>query len=216
VASGDTIRGRGRPRGGLADKRRAILSGALTVFARDGYTRATIDAISAAARVSTRTVYNHFTDKAELFQAVIQASAERVAEAQIAIIDRYLSRVTDVEADLVDFGRAWSTPMPDYAEHRALVRQVNAEAGHIPRAAIDAWQRAGPLRVRGELAARLQLMADRGLLHVDDPDRAALHFSVLISPPNPSFRAAAAAAEEEIDENVVSGVRAFLHGYRPG
>ena len=47
-----------------SDKRRAIIDGALAVFARDGYTRASIDAISAEAGVSTRTVYNHFTDKA--------------------------------------------------------------------------------------------------------------------------------------------------------
>ncbi len=206
---------RAGPRGGLADKRRAILTGALTVFARDGYTRASMDAISAQAQVSTRTVYNHFADKAQLFQAVIQASAARVADAQIAIIDRHLSKVTDLEADLVEFGRAWIRPMPDYAEHRALVRQVNAEAGHIPPAAIDAWQQAGPLRVRRELADRLRLLADSGLLRVEDPDRAALHFSVLISPPNPSFRGSTA-VDEGIDDNVVSGVHAFLHGYLPG
>ncbi|WP_424532941.1 helix-turn-helix domain-containing protein [Sphaerisporangium viridialbum] len=57
-----------RPRGGLADKRRAILAGALTVFARDGYTRATTEAISAQAGVSSRTLYNHFQDKARLFK----------------------------------------------------------------------------------------------------------------------------------------------------
>jgi AcrR family transcriptional regulator len=205
-----------RPRGGLADKRRAILAGGLTVFARDGYTRGSIDAISAQAGVSTRTIYNHFTDKAALFQAVIQESAARVAEAQIAIIDRHLSKVTDIEADLVDFGRAWIRPMPDYAEHRALVRHVNAEAGHIPAAAVEAWQRAGPLRVRAELSGRLRMLADRGLLRVDAPDRAALHFSVLISPPNPSFRGPSAAAEQEIEENIIAGVRAFLHGYLAG
>ena len=182
-----------RPRGGLADKRRAILSGALTVFARDGYTRASIDAISAQAGVSTRTLYNHFTDKARLFQSVIQDSATRVADAQIAIIDRYLSKVTDLEADLIEFGRAFVAPMPDNAEHRALVRQINAEAGHIPQAAIEAWQQTGPLRVRRELAGRLRQLADRGLLRIDDPDRAALHFLVLISPPNPSFRGSATA-----------------------
>ena len=56
------------------DKRRAILAGALTVFARDGYTRASIDAIAAQAIVSTRTIYNHFQCKAHLFQTVIQES----------------------------------------------------------------------------------------------------------------------------------------------
>jgi len=201
-----------RPRGGLADKRRAILAGALTVFARDGYTRATIDAISAEAGVSTRTVYNHFLDKAQLFQTVIQESATRVAEAQIAIVDRYLRKVTDLESDLIEFARAWVTPMPDYADHFALVRQINAEAGHIPQSAIDAWQETGPLRVRRELARLMLQLAERGLLRIDDPDRAALHFALLISVTNPSYRGAVA-PEEDIAEIVTSGVRAFLHGY---
>src|SRR5690606_7048847 len=121
-----------RPRGGLADKRRAILTGALTVFARDGYTRASIDAISTQAGVSTRTVYNHFTDKTELFLTVIQESATRAAEARIAIIQRHLRKVTGVEADLIEFGREWLTPMPELASHFAMVRQIRAEAEHIP------------------------------------------------------------------------------------
>lgn len=209
VASG---KARTRPRGGLPDKRRAVLAGALTVFARDGYTRAGMDTIAAEAGVSTRTIYNHFQDKAALFEAVIQDSAARVAEAQVAIIDGYLRKVTDVETDLIEFGRAWLAPMPDFAEHSALVRQVNAEAGHIPQPAIEAWQEAGPRRVLRELANRLGRLAGQGLLRVDDPNRAAHHFAVLISVPNPSFPGSL--REEETAEMVASGVRAFLNGYR--
>lgn len=202
-----------RPRGGSADKRRAILDGAFTVFARDGYTRASIDAISAEAGVSTRTIYNHFQGKAELFETVIQRSATRVAEAQIGIIDRHLGKIIDLEADLIEFGRAWVAPVPDHADHFDLVRQINAEAGHIPQAAIDAWQETGPLRVRRELASRLQQCADRGLLRVENPERAALHLSILISTANPSYRGTVS-SEEEVAEMVISGVRAFLYGYR--
>lgn len=192
----------------------AILAGAFTVFARDGYARASIDAIAAEAGVSTRTIYNHFEDKARLFQTVIRESTTRVAEAQIDIMDRYLRKVTDLEADLIEFARVWVTPTPDYADHFALVRQINADAGHIPREAIEAWQEKGPLRVLGELARRLRQLADRGLLRVDDPDLAALHFANLVSITNPSYRAASR-TDEEITEIVTSGVRAFLHGYLP-
>jgi len=204
---------RPRPRGGLADKRRAILAGALTVFARDGYTRASIDAISAEAGVSTRTIYNHFQDKAQLFETVIQESARRVAEAQIAIIDRYLRKVTDLEADLIEFGRALATPMTDYADHFALVRQINAEAGHIPQAALDAWREAGPLRVLRELARRMRRLAEQGLLSIDDPDRAAVHFMLLVQGAIPFHHGIGATREAEIAEIVTSGVHAFLHGY---
>ena len=195
-----------------AGKRQEVLAGALTVFARDGYARASIDVIAAAAGVSTRTLYNHFGDKAGLFRAVIQESAKKVAAAQLAIIEAHPTEITDLEADLVEFGIAWRTPMPDYAEHSALVRQVNAEAGHIPQEAVDAWQEAGPIAVRRALADRLAAFAADGLLRIDDPMRAALHFSLLISGANPSYRGGSITADE-ITDAVTTGVHAFLHGY---
>jgi AcrR family transcriptional regulator len=199
---------------GQPDKRRAILAGALTAFARDGYTRASVDVIAAEARVSTRTIYNHFGDKATVFHTLIEESATRVAEAQIAIIDRHLRKVTDLEADLIEFGEAWATAVRDHAEHFALVRQINAEAGHIPQDAIAAWQQAGPLRVRRELAGHLQRLADQGLLRMADAERAALHLIALISAANPSLTAIVPTAEE-VTTTVTAGVRAFLHGYLP-
>jgi AcrR family transcriptional regulator len=195
-----------------AGKRQDVLAGALTVFARDGYARASIDVIAAAAEVSTRTLYNHFGDKAGLFRAVIQESATKVAAAQLAIIEAQLTEITDLEADLVAFGIAWRTPMPDYAEHSALVRQLNAEAGHIPQEAIDAWQEAGPIAVRRALADRLAAFAEDGLLRIDDPMRAALHFSLLISGANPSYRGGSM-TPDEIKDAITTGVHAFLHGY---
>jgi AcrR family transcriptional regulator len=198
---------------GLADKHRAILAGALTVFARDGYARTSIDAIAAEAGVSTRTIYNHFPGKARLFHALIIESATLVAEAHIALIDRYLHKVTDIEADLIEFGCIWATPIPGHADHFALVRHINADARHIPPATIDAWQQAGPLRVRRELARRLQQLADQGFLSVGNPERAANHLVLLITVANPSFPAATP-TQQQITEMVTAGVRAFLYGYR--
>lgn len=201
-----------RTQGRRADKRQAILAGALTVFARDGYSRTSIDAIAAEAAVSTRTIYNHFADKARLFHVLITESATRVAEAQIAIIDRYLHKVTNLEADLVEFARVWATPVPDHADHFALVRHISADAGHIPQAAIDAWLHAGPLRVRRALASRLQQLADQGLLRIDDPEWAAIHF-VRLTTGGKRVPQATALTQQEITEMVTAGVHAFLHGY---
>jgi AcrR family transcriptional regulator len=201
-----------RSHGGVSDKHRAILAGALTVFARDGYTRASVDAIAAEAGVSTRTLYNLFTEKARLFQAVIEDSATRAAEAQIAIIDRHLRKIVDLEADLIAFGMDFAVPPPGYTEHFALVRQINAEAGHIPQDSLDAWQETGPLRVRRELAQHLQQINDRGLLHLVNPDLAALHLMMLVSVVNPSS-GATVPSDAEIADIVTSGVHVFLHGY---
>ncbi|SDN55828.1 TetR/AcrR family transcriptional regulator [Allokutzneria albata] len=203
---------RGRPRGGSTDKRAAMLGGALTVFARDGYTRASIDTIAEAAGVSTRTIYNHFRGKAELFEAVIQDSSARTAQRQIEVIDRHLRKVTDLETDLIEFGLEWAGPKAGVGEHFALVRQINAEAAHIPRAAIEAWQENGPLRVRRELAGHLRRLSDQGLLRIANADRAAVHLLVLVGAWNPSFPGAEPSAEE-ITEMVTTGVHAFLHGY---
>lgn len=201
---------------GTADKHQAIIRGALAVFARAGYTRASIDAIASEAGVSTRTIYNHFDDKARLFQTAIHESATRVAEAQIALIERHLTKVTDLEQDLLEFARAWAMPMTDYEDHFAMVRQINAEVGHIPAAALEAWQDTGPTRVRRELAARFQRLADRGLLRIDDPDRAATHFVLLTAAEatSRSYHGALPIPEEEVIELATSGVRAFLDGYR--
>ncbi|RJL32121.1 TetR/AcrR family transcriptional regulator [Bailinhaonella thermotolerans] len=198
----------GRPRGGTADKRQAILGGALTVFARDGYARSSIDAIAAEANVSTRTIYNHFQDKATLFQVVIQESADRVAARHIELIDRYLRKVTDPEEDLVDFGLAIGDPGEEEQTHFALVRQVHAESEHIPRAAVEAWLRSGPLKVRQALASRLAGIPG---LDLPDPERAALHLMRLITPDPIPLRPP---TPEETRAHVTAGIRAFLYGYR--
>ncbi|NGO67570.1 TetR/AcrR family transcriptional regulator [Streptomyces boncukensis] len=211
---------RARPLGGRADKRAAILAGALAVFARDGYSRASIDAISAEGGVSTRTIYNHFADKARLFEAVIEQSAAAAAADQIALIERHLDEVAELEPALTAFGRAWTVSMDAHAAHFSLVSQVDAEPGHVPEAALAAWQEAGPLRVRRELAARLRKVADRGLLSVPDPDRAALHLLLLVSADSADsggleYATRGARTESEIAESVAAGVHTFLYGYVP-
>ncbi|GAA1547768.1 TetR/AcrR family transcriptional regulator [Actinomadura kijaniata] len=196
---------------GRGDKRRAILDGALAVFAREGYTRAAVDAIAAEAGVSTRTIYNHFADKAALFQAVVEESSTRVAEAQTAVIDRHLRKVVDLEDDLVEFGLDWTAPMTGHEAHTALVRRINAEAGHVPPDVIEAWQEKGPRRVIRALADHLRRLADRGLLEFDDPERAALQLMLLVGVTNWSYRAAPR-TDAEVEATVRAGVRTFLHG----
>ncbi|MFD4643577.1 TetR/AcrR family transcriptional regulator [Lentzea sp. NPDC058436] len=183
------------------DKRQAILRGALDVFSRDGYSRASIDAIAKEAEVSTRTLYNHFADKADLFRNVIQASADEAARDQIAIIERYFHKVTNLEKDLTAFGRAMSAER-GHATHFALVRQINAELTHIPAEAIEAWQETGPRKVVKALADEL------GKLGFQDPARAAVHLMLLTMTGDPSI-----SGTRPDDDDIAAGVRVFLHGH---
>ncbi len=203
---------------GRGDKRRSLLDGALVVFAQDGYTRASIDAIARAAGVSTRTIYNQFEDKAALFEAVIVDSARRTADAQIITVQRHLGKIVNIEDDLIEFGRAWAMPSPEHEPHFALVRQVIADANHIPETALRAWQEAGPLRVRKEIADHLRRIADAGYLTIADADLAAVHLVQLVAgdAATRTYHGAIPLSPEETQRLAEAGARAFLHGYAAG
>ncbi|WP_433166627.1 TetR/AcrR family transcriptional regulator [Kribbella sp. CA-247076] len=210
---------------GRSDKRRAIIDGALAEFGRDGYARASMDAIAAGAGVSTRTIYAHFGNKAGLFEAVIQDSATRVADAQIAIIERHLGKIVDLRTDLEAFGLELTAPMTGFTDHFALVRHVDADLDHIPPAAIEAWQLAGPRRVVGTLATHLRRIANHGLLTLGVPgedadptaaaELAATHLMLLVQGAVPFHHGIGARDEADRDRIVRAGVHTFLHGHTP-
>ncbi|MPM01492.1 hypothetical protein SDC9_47732 [bioreactor metagenome] len=54
-----------------SQKREAILEGAVKVFTKNGFEASSMDSIAEAAGVSKRTVYNHFSSKETLFQAIV-------------------------------------------------------------------------------------------------------------------------------------------------
>lgn len=66
----ETAGKRGR-RGDPAAKREKLLDAALTVFLAEGYSAARLDDIAAAAGVAKGTIYLQFTDKEDLFRALI-------------------------------------------------------------------------------------------------------------------------------------------------
>lgn len=206
-----------RPRRGLMEKRQAVMRGALTVFAREGYTRGSIGEIAKEAGVSTRTIYNHFTDKDELFRAVIAESASRVRDAHVAMIDRHFAKITDLEADLRAFAREFATSGREFTEHFALVRQIQAEVGHLPPEVLEAWQEAGPRPVNAAVARHFAELGAQGLLEITDPRRAAMHFVLLTGTEVSSrtFLGAVPMPDAEIDAIVDSGLEVFLRAYRP-
>lgn len=202
-----------RPVGGRPDKRESILSGAMAVFAEQGYTGASIDAIAKRANVSTRTIYNHFRDKPELFHATIMASTNAVGDRLTAIIDRHFHKITDLEADLIAFGVDFVTSKKDFAEHFAMMAQVKAEWSSVPEPAARLWRAAGPQRINNELSQRLRRLTEQGLLRVDNLDQAAGHLQSLVWGSLPADFDMTVVPPEQIRANVESGVRVFLYGY---
>ena len=69
-----------RPRAhGNGTKRDAILAAAVELLLAQGYDGTSMDAVAAAAGVSKTTVYAHFSDKAQLFNAVMAHAASMLA-----------------------------------------------------------------------------------------------------------------------------------------
>lgn len=193
-------------------KRDDVVRGAFTVFASDGYVAASIDVIAERAGVSTRTIYNHFTNKERLFQAVIEDSAARVADAQIALMDEHLAGAVDLETALTAFALAWVSPSSNTAEHFRLMRRIQAERAQLPRVAVEAWRRAGPVRVKRRLAVYFSQWASAGWLTIDEPYRAALQFASLVSLEDLRVGVSVPLDGKELRAAIASSVRVFLYG----
>ncbi|GLY76226.1 TetR/AcrR family transcriptional regulator [Actinoallomurus iriomotensis] len=199
-------------RPGSPAKRAAIIRAALEVFVREGYARASVDAIAEAAGVSKRTIYDYYGGKETLFLSAVRETAAAQAAAFGGLLDRTLGEVTDVAAALTAFGRAFATEMARSAERAAVMRLVIAEASHFPDL-IHAEPRDRP--VQSALAARLAELGEQGLLEIDDPLEAAEFLGVLVTGPvnNRSWYGTVHLDQEEIDRLAAAGVRVFLRAY---
>ncbi|GAA0384754.1 hypothetical protein GCM10009541_29410 [Micromonospora gifhornensis] len=204
---------RGRP-----GKRAAILAAAGRVFGRDGYARAGIDAIAAEAGVSTRTIYHHFDGKDDLFSAVVTASTAQVADTLTELIAAHLNDpAAPPHRALVALAHDWIAAQAEFADHFAMVRQINIEATHVPAAALHTWHETGPARVMAALTNRLAAMARQGTLRVFDAERAASHYLLLTvaAIDAASYHGAVPLPAAETTAIITTGVTAFLDGYRP-
>ncbi|MFF4604377.1 TetR/AcrR family transcriptional regulator [Streptomyces sp. NPDC001339] len=199
----------------MPEKRSAIAQAARVVFGREGYSRASVDAIALEAGVSKRTIYNHFTDKEHLFHSVALEGAHQVSEAIAEIMERHLRKIANLRDDLISFAMERAAAVTDFPDHFALVRTLEAEVTRIPPALLEAWKEAGPLSAHLRLAPYLQRIADRGLLTFDDADEAANHFNLLtITHVNQrTFYGALPMPEPETAAIVTSGVDTFLRLY---
>jgi TetR/AcrR family transcriptional repressor of mexJK operon len=164
-------------KGRSAQKRRAILLAARTVFLNKGYPSASMDEVAALAEVSKVTVYNHFADKQSLFTAVVKGAIDEAEESTRSLVD-HLGTSVDIESDLRKFARQHivEVTQPHLIKMR---RMLVAEAHRFPELA-RTWHRAGPERAHATLARQIERLAQRGLLRAADPLLAAQHLNYLI------------------------------------
>lgn len=128
-----------------------MLDAAAGLFLRDGFAATSIEAISARAGVSKRTLYARFPDKEAVFLAV----AQRLIATWLTGFDAAMEGAPSLDAALLAAGRgmvAVALTPPALALHRLMV----AEAGRFPELAEalrEAGARAGVERVGRVLRA---------------------------------------------------------------
>jgi AcrR family transcriptional regulator len=157
-APGQDGRKRGRPTAQERQAREAeILASALGAFLRSGYGGCTLDELAAAARVTKRTLYAYFGDKAALFAAMVRQLAAAVsldAASDIDTLETLAARIVfRVHSDeLVGLHRlviAESARFPELAQ----ILHSSGDARHIARLAEHLRAERDP--ARAELAEPL-------------------------------------------------------------
>ena len=195
-------------------KRTTILEAATDLFLRNGYLGTSMDEVAKLADVSKQTVYAQFASKEALFFAMVGAMTSAAASQ----VHNAFGVARDGE-DVAGYLRA-------YAERQLLVvltprlmqlrRLVIGEVGRFPQLGRAVYE-GGPKRAISAIASALRMLADRGLLAIDDPVVAASHFNWLVmgDPVNRAMLLGddAIPGRAALRRHATKAVRVFLEGY---
>jgi AcrR family transcriptional regulator len=192
-------------------KRRQIVEGARSIFLAQGFDAASMNDIARTAGVSKGTLYVYFTNKEQLFQAIVReeclAHAESVFDLNPA--DH------DVEAVLTRLGVMYIAFLTMPAKASAL-RTVIAIADRMPEIG-KVFYETGPAFGIARVASYLRAQTEAGVLAVEDYEVAAAQFlescqATLFKPV--LFNFAPAPEKRQIDHVVGIAVKTLLAAYR--
>jgi TetR/AcrR family transcriptional regulator, mexJK operon transcriptional repressor len=165
---------------GVEGKRAAIVRAATGLFLGQGYQATSTEQIATTAAVSKQTVYNQFGDKQSLFRAIVlgvTVTAETFAAGLSDAMDG-VDTPADLDATLRALARRYLATVVN-PQVLALRRLMISEATRFPDLAA-AYYEQGPSRVIAALGPLFGRLAERGLLQVPDPERAAGDFAFLL------------------------------------
>lgn len=196
------------PAGSEAERLGILLDHALKIFMRDGYGLASIGKIASAAGVSTRTIYERYTNKADLMVASVAHMVGRDVEQMQSI--EGLDAMTP-EAGLRAFG-AMMIARVTSPELIALYRMGVAEAARLPELA-SKMKASGSHRIQGVIADYLRQQVHKDKLHIDDVNKAAAMFChMLVSEPRHQALLGLLAIDWDASAHISYVVDIFLHG----
>jgi AcrR family transcriptional regulator len=108
-----------------SDTKQLILSTALELFSRQGYAGSSIRQIARAVNITESAIYNHYTSKEEIFNAILSEFKSRTI-GEIILSDDLLNDLVSPEKFLKNFAlkliNHWNSP-----EERMFIRLVQME-----------------------------------------------------------------------------------------
>lgn len=200
----------GRPKD--AAKRTAILEAARDLFFEGGVEATTIEDVAARAGVSKVTVYGHFGDKLNLFEATVRHVTAFMEQGLLGARPKGETLPECLHALGMPLLRFLTTP-----ELIAFDRALSGESLRHPELARRFFH-AGPGYCRDRLADMIAAGHQRGEVNVPDPVQAAedlmglwygaLHKKLALSQiPTPSLA--------ELDAHLHRTIRLFMRAYAP-
>ncbi|MEM7797718.1 MAG: TetR/AcrR family transcriptional regulator [Chloroflexota bacterium] len=191
-------------------KKAKILDAAWTVFAQNGYTGTSLDAVAEEAGVSKPTLYIYFGSKEGLFEALLTDASEDILD---PLFESDLAAGSMVEGFL-NFSRSYAEiVLSDRV--LSLGRLVIGEATRFPEIG-EKYYAAGPDKALRGIQERMAHLAAEGQLVVEDPELTAHDFwSLILSAPREMMQIMPQKrmSREEIDRFIFNGLRVFLKGY---
>ena len=192
-----------------AAKRRKMLDAATTIFAREGYTGASLDVIALEANVSKPTLYQYFGNKEKLFEAVLEQAAEVI----LTPFSNLAENKSMVSA-MLDWSRNYAN-LALSPEFLSINRLVMGEAERFPQLGKHYYE-SGPQKAFNGIVAYLELLVDEGKLVISDSELAAHDFwSLILSGPREMclLMPELVLDSAEIDRYIFNGLRIFLKAY---
>ena len=108
-----------------------LLSAALDLFVEHGYAAARLEDVAARAGVSKGTLYLYFTNKEELFKAVIRENLTPVLDEAQGLIDNYPGHSADLFREFI---LGWWKKIGD-TKLSGITKLMMSEAGNFPEVA---------------------------------------------------------------------------------
>jgi AcrR family transcriptional regulator len=197
------------------EKRSSILEAAAQIFLDGGYLGSSMDEIAAKAGVAKQTVYAHFSNKRDLFVAMVSALSNQASDRVHVGVPEFREG-DDLNRYLTDYAvrQLQVVLTPRIVRLRRL---VIGEVSRFPELG-EALYSGGPGRAISSLAATFERIAACRVLAIRNPSLAASQFNWLVmsAPLNGAMLLGddAIPSKSELQRHAAESVQLFLAAYR--